>query len=57
VGGIEKLEAAELDERNIPPRQLDFERSAVMRRQPPQGAEAGFCGSPSPTTAPSNRAF
>src|SRR5712671_1958893 len=31
VRGIEELEAAELDERNIPPRQLDFEGSTVMR--------------------------
>ena len=29
--GIEKFEAAEFDERNIAPGQLDFERSAMMR--------------------------
>jgi hypothetical protein len=29
VGGIEKLQAAELDERNVAPGELDFERTAV----------------------------
>ena len=29
--GVEKLQTAEFDERNIPPCQLDFERSTVMR--------------------------
>ena len=30
VGGLQKLEPAELDERNIAPGQLDLERAAVM---------------------------
>ena len=29
VGGVEKLQSAELHERDIPPRQFDFERTAV----------------------------
>src|SRR3979411_2810359 len=31
VRGVEELEAAELDERNIPPCQLDFEGPTMMR--------------------------
>src|SRR4029077_14473642 len=31
VRGVEELEAAKLDERNIPPRQLDFEGPTMMR--------------------------
>jgi hypothetical protein len=32
VGGVEELQAAELHEGNVAPRQLDFERCAVVRR-------------------------
>jgi len=31
MGGVEKLQAAEFDEGNIPPCQLDFEGPTVMR--------------------------
>jgi len=32
VRGVQELEPAKFDERDISPRQLDFERSAVVRR-------------------------
>jgi hypothetical protein len=37
MGAIQELQPPELDERDIPARELDFERSAVMRRAEQDG--------------------